>query len=111
MDCHIYVYALSGHRIIRHQSAYGNHCLSRLPTCRLPVQAISLDFLGVPGSAVASKTLDLVEKHGFPSEKRLGAGVVDGRSVWSDGIVPAALVASLHKKVHACALMLPVLVL
>jgi len=70
------------------------------------VQAISLDFLGVPGSAVASKTLDLVEKHGFPSEKRLGAGVVDGRSVWSDGVVPAALVASLHKKVHACALML-----
>ncbi|DBB12610.1 TPA: hypothetical protein ACH3X3_005396 [Trebouxia sp. C0006] len=67
-------------------------------TVKLPVQAISLDFLGVPGSAVASKTLDLVEKHGFPSEKRLGAGVVDGRSVWSDGIVPAALVASLHKK-------------
>ncbi len=63
------------------------------------MQAISLDFLGVPGSAVASKTLDLVEKHGFPSDKRLGAGVVDGRSVWSDGVVPAALVASLHKKV------------
>ena len=77
-----------------------------LQSCRLPVQAISLDFLGVPGSAVASKTLDLVEKHGFPSEKRLGAGVVDGRSVWSDGAVPAALVASLHKKVHACALMM-----
>ena len=68
--------------------------------CRLPVQAVSLDFLGVPGSAVASKTLDLVEKHGFPSDKRLGAGVVDGRSVWSDGPVPAALVASLHKKVE-----------
>lgn len=84
---------------------HDNHCLSRLLTCRLPVQAISLDFLGVPGSAVASKTLDLVEKHGFPSEKRLGAGVVDGRSVWSDGAVPAALVASLHKKVHVCALL------
>ena len=49
---------------------------------------------------MASKTLDLVEKHGFPTEKRLGAGVVDGRSVWSDGAVPAALVASLHKKVQ-----------
>ena len=66
---------------------------------RLPVHAISLDFLGVPGSAVASKTLDLVKQHGFPKEKRLGAGVVDGRSVWSDGGVPAALVASLQKQV------------
>lgn len=63
------------------------------------MQAISLDFLGVPGSAVASKTLDLVKQHGFPKEKRLGAGVVDGRSVWSDGGVPAALVASLQKQV------------
>ena len=63
------------------------------------MQAISLDFLGVPGSAVASKTLDLVDKHGFPSNKRLGAGVVDGRSVWSDGAVPVALVAHLLKKV------------
>ena len=66
------------------------------------MQAISLDFLGVPGSAVASKTLDLVDKHGFPSNKRLGAGVVDGRSVWSDGPVPAALVAHLLKKVAFC---------
>ena len=63
------------------------------------MQAISLDFLGVPGSAVASKTLELVKQHGFPKEKRLGAGVVDGRSVWSDGGVPAALVASLQKQV------------
>lgn len=63
------------------------------------MQAISLDFLGVPGSAVASKTLDLVKQHGFPKEKRMGAGVVDGRSVWSDGGVPAALVASLRKQV------------
>ena len=58
-----------------------------------------MDFLGVPGSAVASKTLDLVKQHGFPKEKRLGAGVVDGRSVWSDGPVPAGLFASLQKQV------------
>ena len=72
--------------------------------CRLPVQAISLDFLGVPGSAVQSKTLDLVTQHGFPENKRLGAGVVDGRSVWTDDDVPAALVASLLSKV--CTLLL-----
>lgn len=65
------------------------------------MQAISLDFLGVPGSAVSSKTLELLDKHGFPESKRLGAGIVDGRSVWSDGDVPAALVASLLTKVCA----------
>lgn len=65
----------------------------------LLLQAISLDFLGVPGSEVASKTAELIEKHGFPSDKRLGAGVVDGRSVWTDGDTPAALVAALAAKV------------
>lgn len=63
------------------------------------LQAISLDFLGVPGSEVASKTANLIEKHGFPEGKRLGAGVVDGRSVWSDGETPSALVAALQAKV------------
>ena len=63
------------------------------------LQAISLDFLGVPGSEVASKTAQLIEKHGFPEGKRLGAGVVDGRSVWADGETPAALIAALKAKV------------
>ena len=63
------------------------------------MQAISLDFLGVPGSEVASKTADLIEQHGFPQEKRLGAGVVDGRSVWADGDTPATFVAALQAKV------------
>lgn len=65
------------------------------------LQAISLDFLGVPGSEVASKTADLIEKHGFPQDKRLGAGVVDGRSVWADGETPSALVAALQAKVSS----------
>ena len=70
-----------------------------LLTHSVPLQAISLDFLGVPGSEVASKTADLIEKHGFPEGKRLGAGVVDGRSVWADGETPAALIAALQAKV------------
>ena len=37
-------------------------------------------------------------RHGFPSDKRLGAGVVDGRSVFSDGAVPANLVSALLAK-------------
>ena len=68
---------------------------------KLLLQAISLDFLGVPGSEVASKTADLIEKHGFPQDKRLGAGVVDGRSVWADGETPSALVAALQAKVSS----------
>ncbi len=66
---------------------------------KLPVQAISLDFLGVPGSALGNETALLIEKHGFPSDKRLGAGVVDGRSVFSDGEFPGQLIAALQDKV------------
>lgn len=65
---------------------------------QLPVQAISLDFLGVPGSALGCATAELVSKHGFPSSKRLGAGVVDGRSVWGDGDAPIALLGDLVKQ-------------
>lgn len=50
---------------------------------RLPVQIVSLDFCGVPGSVPGCRTMELVREHGFPEDKVLGAGVVDGRSVWS----------------------------
>ena len=67
---------------------------------KLPVAAVSLDFLGVPGSALGNETAALIEKHGFPADKRLGAGVVDGRSVFSDGDAPTALVSALLAKVR-----------
>lgn len=69
----------------------------RCPACTL--QAISLDFLGVPGSALGCATGELIAKHGFPADKRLGAGVVDGRSVWADGDAPTALLGTLVKQV------------
>jgi 5-methyltetrahydropteroyltriglutamate--homocysteine methyltransferase len=95
---------------------------------QLPVRAISLDFLGVPGAQVRScwrappivaawlvccvwsgaqwrtprlagqtrgglrrlqvpnQTLELIRKRKFPADKRLGAGIVDGRSVWADNM-------------------------
>lgn len=62
---------------------------------------MSLDFLGVPGSALGCATADLIAKHGFPSDKRLGAGIVDGRSVWADGDVPTALLGALVKQARA----------
>ena len=65
---------------------------------QLPVAAVSLDFLGVPGSAHKNATAALIEEHGFPKGKRLGAGVVDGRSVWADGGSAATFVAALLAK-------------
>lgn len=41
----------------------------------LPVSTISLDF-------TRGTNLELIRKHGWPSGLTLGAGVVDGRSVW-----------------------------
>ncbi|KAL4447714.1 hypothetical protein ABPG75_004933 [Micractinium tetrahymenae] len=51
---------------------------------QLPVAAISLDFLGVPGADYGSRTAQLIAQHGFPKNKRLGAGVIDGRGIWAD---------------------------
>ncbi len=41
----------------------------------------------------------MLQTHGFPGDKRLGAGVVDGRSVWADGDAPAALLAAIVAQV------------
>lgn len=51
----------------------------------LPVQGIGLDFVhGLSGN------LSSIQKLGFPVDKILGAGVIDGRGIWR---------ASLHEKV------------
>jgi len=42
----------------------------------LPVDALGLDF--VRGVA----NLDLIAQHGFPTDKTLAAGIVDGRNIW-----------------------------
>ena len=42
----------------------------------LPVEGIGLDFVRT------SENLMLLNRHGFPSNKVLGAGVVNGRNVW-----------------------------
>ncbi len=50
----------------------------------LPVQVLTLDF-------TRGDNLALIQTHGWPEDKVLGAGVVDGRSVWrvrSEEILP-----------------------
>lgn len=50
----------------------------------LPVAAISLDL-------TRGHNLDLIKQHGFPKDKRLGVGIVDGRNIWqirTDKVLP-----------------------
>lgn len=47
----------------------------------LPVHGVGLDF--VQGG---ERTLQALESCGFPADKVLGAGVVDGRSIWRSGL-------------------------
>src|SRR5699024_11623530 len=42
---------------------------------KLPVKAIGLDF-------VHGESLDLLKTYGFPKDKVLAAGIIDGRNVW-----------------------------
>lgn len=61
----------------------------------LPVACLTLAFCGVPGCADPPQSLDLITRLGFPhASKRLGAGVVDGRSVWGDAACPPGRAAA-----------------
>jgi 5-methyltetrahydropteroyltriglutamate--homocysteine methyltransferase len=64
---------------------------------QLPVHAIGLDFCGVPGATHGNATCNLIARHGFPAEKRLGVGVIDARSPWADNGTAAHVVAAVRK--------------
>ena len=62
------------------QTAYG-HVGEAYPTlAALPVDGIGLDFVRGP------QNLDFITQHGFPADKWLAAGVVDGRNVWTNDL-------------------------
>ncbi|MDI3341528.1 MAG: 5-methyltetrahydropteroyltriglutamate--homocysteine S-methyltransferase [Sphaerobacter sp.] len=52
----------------------------------LPVEGIGLDFVR---EVRPPTNLDLVNRHGFPADKVLGAGVVNGRNIWRTNLVSA----------------------
>lgn len=54
--------------------------------------AMSLDF-------TRGSNLQMLEKVGFPKTLRLGAGVVDGRSVWNDGVTASKTLKSIRQVV------------
>jgi 5-methyltetrahydropteroyltriglutamate--homocysteine methyltransferase len=58
------------------QTYFGNVGESYAPLAALPVDGIGLDL------ARGVENPDLLRRHGFPADKMLVAGIVDGRSVW-----------------------------
>ncbi|MEA2524306.1 MAG: 5-methyltetrahydropteroyltriglutamate--homocysteine methyltransferase, partial [Thermomicrobiales bacterium] len=58
------------------QTAYGHVGEAYQTLIGLPIDGIGFDFVRGP------ENLDLIERHGFPADKWLAAGVVDGRNVW-----------------------------
>ncbi len=58
---------------------------------QLPVAALGIDF-------VHGESLEVLQEHGFPEDKYLAAGVVDGRNVWrADLQEKSSLIATLRK--------------
>lgn len=58
-------------------STYFDHVGEAYPTlCTAPVDAIGLDFHRGP------RNLELIDERGWPTDKTLFAGVVDGRNIW-----------------------------
>src|SRR5215210_1904804 len=62
------------------QTAYGHVGDAYPMLVTLPVDAIGLDFVRGP------QNLDFITQHGFPADKWLVAGVVDGRNVWTNDL-------------------------
>ena len=51
-------------------------------TCLIP--AFTSTSVQVPGATFPNRNLEWIEKHGWPVGLDLGAGIVDGRSIWAD---------------------------
>lgn len=68
----------------------------------LPVDAIGIDFIRDHG-----ETLEALEKFGFPKDKILAAGIIDGRNVWrSDLVEKKALLEKIIAKTNADTLLI-----
>ncbi|MDP9359261.1 MAG: 5-methyltetrahydropteroyltriglutamate--homocysteine S-methyltransferase [Chloroflexota bacterium] len=78
------------------QTAYGHVGEAYLRLAALPVDGIGLDLVRGP------ENLDLIARHGFPAEKWLAAGVVDGRNVWVNDLA-ASLDVLDHLQAHVSA--------
>jgi 5-methyltetrahydropteroyltriglutamate--homocysteine methyltransferase len=48
------------------------------------------------GAAQPCRSLDHIKAKGFPSDKVLGAGIIDGRNVWAETGKASALLADIR---------------
>jgi len=62
----------------------------------LPFDSVALDFVEGPGN------LDLLARHGFPSNRELVAGVISGRNVWKTDVASAACLVSRISALSGC---------
>jgi len=62
------------------QTAYGHVGEAYPMLAALPVDGVGLDLVR------GSENLDFITQHGFPADKWLVAGVVDGRNVWTNDL-------------------------
>jgi 5-methyltetrahydropteroyltriglutamate--homocysteine methyltransferase len=62
------------------QTSYGSVADAYETLAGLPIDALGLDL--VRGAA----NLPLLERHGFPADKMLAAGIVDGRNIWRNDL-------------------------
>jgi 5-methyltetrahydropteroyltriglutamate--homocysteine methyltransferase len=62
------------------QTAYGHVGEAYPMLAALPVDGVGLDFVRGP------QNLELMTRGGFPAEKWLAAGVVDGRNIWTNDL-------------------------
>ncbi|OAE18595.1 hypothetical protein AXG93_1923s1510 [Marchantia polymorpha subsp. ruderalis] len=87
---------------------FGSGILIETYFADLPAEAyktlIGLESVGAIGVDLVRgiKTLELIKEHGFPAEKKLLAGVVDGRNIWANDLAASltlleGLVADLGK--------------
>lgn len=78
---------------IRLQTYFGDvrDCYNEI--CALDFDGIGLDFIE------GKKTLELIDKNGFPSDKVLFAGVVNGKNIWKNNYAKTiALLKNLQEK-------------
>lgn len=53
------------------------------------------------GAATPCRSLQYIKEFGFPADKTLGAGVIDGRNIWADTGNAGALIAEIKKATKA----------
>jgi 5-methyltetrahydropteroyltriglutamate--homocysteine methyltransferase len=68
--------AAKGNAKLLVQTSFGHVGDAYQTLASLPIDGLGLDFVRGP------ENLDLIARHGFPADKWLAAGVVDGRNVW-----------------------------